>query len=82
MNIMLGAALLENKRRRRGHVSSCRKTVGDINVALLAFVFISEGILQIDMTPTVGSQGWELVWQHCQNAKCPELTQLPKDKTR
>jgi hypothetical protein len=40
-----GAALLENKRRRGGHVSSCRKIVGDINVALLAFVFISEGIL-------------------------------------
>ncbi len=40
-----GATLLENKRRRGGHVSSCRKIVGDINVALLAFVFISEGIL-------------------------------------
>jgi hypothetical protein len=38
MNIMLGAALLENKRRRSGHVLSWRKAVGEINVALLAFV--------------------------------------------
>jgi hypothetical protein len=35
MDIMLEAALSENERRRGGHVSSCRKAVGEINVALL-----------------------------------------------
>jgi len=38
MNIMLEAALLENKRRRSGLVSSYRKAVGEINVALLVLV--------------------------------------------
>jgi hypothetical protein len=38
MDIVLEAALSENKRRRSGHVSSCRKAVGEINVALVVLV--------------------------------------------
>jgi hypothetical protein len=33
--VMLEAALSENERNRSRHVSSCRKAVGEINVALL-----------------------------------------------
>jgi hypothetical protein len=35
MDVILKAALSKNERRKGGHVSSCRKAVGGINVALL-----------------------------------------------